>query len=195
MHQLVCALRVLCVPTPPPCASLARQPPPPPRASLVRQTPPPPGLVSANPPPPPRASLAPNSPPPPPVRLVKRGARSRSNNGKNTTLGYPRENERNLHRPRTQGMSLDRTQMTTGANDTECRILLPLSILSFLERTQSCNVLLLLLPPPHLPSLHYSYAGFLWKYQWLQLETQVWFSSHHPESSCRNWAENECFCL
>ena len=61
-------MRLVSAKPPPPCASLAPNSPPP-CASLAPTPPPPPvRLVSANP------------PPPPPVRLVKRGARSRSNN-------------------------------------------------------------------------------------------------------------------
>ena len=73
---------------PPPRPSFAT---PPPRAPRSRQNPPPVRLVSAKPPPPPPcASLAPTPPPcaslastPPPARLVKRGAQSRPNYGKN----------------------------------------------------------------------------------------------------------------
>ena len=75
-------------PTPPPPACLVSAPIPP-RARLV-SAPIPPRAPRSHPPPP-RASVAPNSPsppcaslaltpPPPPPRLVKRGARSRSNN-------------------------------------------------------------------------------------------------------------------
>ena len=73
-------VRLVSAKPPPPPARLVHNPPPL-CASLVPNSPPHPlcaSLAPTPPPPPPCASLAPNSPPP--ARLVKRGARSRSNN-------------------------------------------------------------------------------------------------------------------